>query len=959
MAVKLGKLDYELRYWKGCLEAEKVLKNGHYSFFYTSAFSLGYDFYNNKRILDIGCGPRGSLEWADNSLERTGLDPLVEEYRPLGIDSHKMRYLKGNAEKVPFQDGYFDVVASYNSLDHVDDIDRSIEEIVRVLAPGGTFLLITEVNHAPTKTEPVFYSWDISKRFLHKMDLVYEKRFKKTSGIYESILDNMQPEEGQKGVLAARFVKKANFWGITSFFNPVGYENKKKNYDKFRAFSKKQGLSLLAVELAFGDKPFELSKDDADIIIQIRTAKDNILWQKEALLNIGLKNLPQDCDKFAWLDCDIIFEDNDWIKEALKLLDSYNVVQLFSYVVRLEPGRNEGEKLRGHVYCIKSGAKKNNNTGYAWAARKEVFEGGGFFDKAILGGGDRLMCYAFCGDNLKDDSAKNWIRNSYPSDIAERYNLWAEKISKKINGKFSYLDSHICHLWHGSKKDRMYEDRFFILEKNNFIFDKDVKRDRNGLWSWSQGAKIKEDFKNYFRFRNEGELLSAEGNRINVCTACDKNLVRYLPTLLNSISQNTSTQVSFFLLARDISDKMKKRLSRIYFPNIKLNIIDVKSNFFGTKLKLLEYTTVSTMDRLFLCSIFPKMKKVIYLDMDLVVNADLAELYSLETPPRGVCARTCFAPPYNNMRGMIEVWIKNKNIRVDDFEKQVNLECKCLNAGVLVLDLDKLRKNQFEEKMISLVKKYGFNDQISLNIYCCGDYNEIPPSWNVFAPYESPQEKSIVHWIGRQKPWKGRGTALIEYWDKYYFPFDISTFAKLKTLAGRIFEKKIRPADLYWKRRSNLRYYDEVVNLCQLFAINVKSVIDVGSHKSEVLRRLSFIKDRTALDIGCLPEMGGISKIRKDFMKYEPDRKYDLALCLQVLEHVDSPEKFMSKVLSISKISIISVPYMWPQAKYHKHNMINEEKLFKWAKKHPVYSKVISEKNCAGDNRRIIQVYIN
>ena len=95
------------------------------------------------------------------------------------------------------------------------------------------------------------------------------------------------------------------FWGITVFFNPTGYKNKIENYRRFRESSKKQGLNLLCVELAFGGKNFEVSKEDADILVQLRGG--DILWQKERLLNIGLERLPKDCDKIAWLDCDIIF----------------------------------------------------------------------------------------------------------------------------------------------------------------------------------------------------------------------------------------------------------------------------------------------------------------------------------------------------------------------------------------------------------------------------------------------------------------------------------------------------------------------------------------------------------------------------------------------------------------------------------------------------------------------------
>jgi ubiquinone/menaquinone biosynthesis C-methylase UbiE len=116
-------------------------------------------------MLDIGCGPVGSLEWADRARVRVGLDPLVDSYRALGIADHAMRYVAAQAECMPFADGSFDIVSSFNSLDHVDDLDETIAEITRLLAPGGRFLLLVEVNHPPTLTEPITLGWDVVDRF--------------------------------------------------------------------------------------------------------------------------------------------------------------------------------------------------------------------------------------------------------------------------------------------------------------------------------------------------------------------------------------------------------------------------------------------------------------------------------------------------------------------------------------------------------------------------------------------------------------------------------------------------------------------------------------------------------------------------------------------------------------------------------------------------------------------------
>src|SRR3569832_1883998 len=67
----------ELRYWKKKQAAETDLTNHHYAWFYTACFGLGLDDYRGHKLLDVGCGPRGSLEWARSAAETVGVDPLA------------------------------------------------------------------------------------------------------------------------------------------------------------------------------------------------------------------------------------------------------------------------------------------------------------------------------------------------------------------------------------------------------------------------------------------------------------------------------------------------------------------------------------------------------------------------------------------------------------------------------------------------------------------------------------------------------------------------------------------------------------------------------------------------------------------------------------------------------------------------------------------------------------------
>ncbi len=191
----------------------KPLNNSHYEYFYTTHFGLPKSFYSGKRILDIGCGPRGALEWADNAAERIGLDPLAKDYEELGIKNQKMKYVASGAENIPFPDGYFDVVISFNSLDHVDDLDKCIAEIIRAVKPDGLFLLLTDVNHKPTATEPISFSWDVVEKFKPALTLIEQKHYEKgNSGLYDSIkndniLYNFNDLKTRYGILSAKFQK--------------------------------------------------------------------------------------------------------------------------------------------------------------------------------------------------------------------------------------------------------------------------------------------------------------------------------------------------------------------------------------------------------------------------------------------------------------------------------------------------------------------------------------------------------------------------------------------------------------------------------------------------------------------------------------------------------------------------------------------------------------------------------
>ena len=205
------KRRHELAYWRERAAAEGTLEHRHYEHFFTEHFGLDRGFYAGKRLLDVGCGPRGSLEWAVEAAERVGLDPLAGDYARLRGDTPTtMRWVTAGAEAMPFADGAFDVVSSLNSLDHVEDVDRAIAEIARVAAPGAALLVIVDVEHEPTATEPHRLGWDVVERLAADWDPVDVRRLARVGDtVLGSVLAG-EPYRGEgPGVLSARLERRA------------------------------------------------------------------------------------------------------------------------------------------------------------------------------------------------------------------------------------------------------------------------------------------------------------------------------------------------------------------------------------------------------------------------------------------------------------------------------------------------------------------------------------------------------------------------------------------------------------------------------------------------------------------------------------------------------------------------------------------------------------------------------
>ncbi len=172
-------------------------------------------------------------------------------------------------------------------------------------------------------------------------------------------------------------------------------------------------------------------------------------------------------------------------------------------------------------------------------------------------------------------------------------------------------------------------------------------------------------------------------------------------------------------------------------------------------------------------------------------------------------------------------------------------------------------------------------------------------------------------------------------------------------------EPVYRRGDDYWQRRQGLNYYRRVRELCDAIKPHHESIVDIGSNGCPQLDWFPTVPRRVSIDL-VMPYQGkGIESVTGDFLSYVPADRFDLGLCLQVLEHIEDPAPFARHILTVSRHAVVSVPYLWPEGAtvWHCQDPVDEAKMQTWFGRAPDYSEIVAEESKSRKNRRLICHY--
>lgn len=255
---------------------------------------------------------------------------------------------------------------------------------------------------------------------------------------------------------------------------------------------------------------------------------------------------------------------------------------------------------------------------------------------------------------------------------------------------------------------------------------------------------------------------------IPIFFACDDAYIPFLAVALASLEKNASRNYYYAIKILHVNSITKANMAKIIkkyqVENFVIEFVDVAETVkqFYDKFHVRDYYSKATYYRLFIPQLYPQYKKALYLDSDIVVLGDVSRLYH--------------TPLGRNLVGAItDEAVQNVPEFCEYVEQRIGVKTSrhYFNAGILLMNLQRLREIDFENVFLSLIDRVTFDvaqDQDYLNVICRNRVKYISNRWDKM-PFPNPRVKEkdikLLHFNLDQKPWQKDGILYEKYFWEY------------------------------------------------------------------------------------------------------------------------------------------------------------------------------------------------
>ncbi len=318
---------------------------------------------------------------------------------------------------------------------------------------------------------------------------------------------------------------------------------------------------------------------------------------------------------------------------------------------------------------------------------------------------------------------------------------------------------------------------------------------------------------------------------MNIATALNRKYLEYTCVMLTSLCENQKEHVDAYLLHSDLTDadfEIMRQSLRCY--GIDLIPLKVEREKFGNRLPHNDMWTLETYFRLMLLDMLPaEVDRLLYLDVDLIINKSLDDLYHTDFENAVICA----AMDSNGIRVSEETFSPKQ---CEMFRTAFAHGHRYFNAGVMLMNISELRKEYDFDVYMDLIREWNYEmtapDQDILNYAHWGKVKYI--RWEVYDLFariahnhevsvsEVQESTAIIHYAG-SKPWSGDNVhypieqiwwdyaKLTPFYHKLLEDFQVSQMTD-RTVENYIYELQDRNTDLQNKMNELMETCKKLMN---------------------------------------------------------------------------------------------------------------------------------------------------
>ena len=241
-------------------------------------------------------------------------------------------------------------------------------------------------------------------------------------------------------------------------------------------------------------------------------------------------------------------------------------------------------------------------------------------------------------------------------------------------------------------------------------------------------------------------------------------------------SKKAETKYDISIITYQVSSENKERLLRQAAPNVTIRLIEAANVDIDDYREQGYYVSPSSLLKFSIPDFLPDVKKVLYLDGDILVKQDLTELFEMPL-------KKTYAAGVRDMAGEV----------IARFHDKLSLD-RYLNSGMMLLNLDLMRRDDLTNRLYRTKKEhpeYQCMDQDVFNDVFRGNITWLPPKYNLMfanlagihlpiedvnrfygTGYDSYEEMiddaCIIHLTNERKPWLYRYTFFAQDWRQIY-----------------------------------------------------------------------------------------------------------------------------------------------------------------------------------------------